>query len=223
MSFNSLDSKTSPHSWHSTYSDSSSRETICTRGCLHSSGLTFCWGDRDGWLGVINLSTAQFWRGNVAFCPELAIFCGGKQRVVKYLKKAVVGQSDQTDPLPRKRTSYSACFGTKIHFGHEARYFWAARDRVRRRRDPRSARQQRRRLYCPARKRLKLSGRNYLLTCFGEALLRIASSRCADAGGATFPCRTISLALSSFPYRALLAPSSERSVEPSSDTPANSP
>ena len=35
MSLNSLDSKTSPHSRHSTYSDSSSRLTICTRGCLH--------------------------------------------------------------------------------------------------------------------------------------------------------------------------------------------
>lgn|SRR5580704_67339 len=35
MSLNSLDSKTSPHSRHSTYSESSSRLTICTRGCLH--------------------------------------------------------------------------------------------------------------------------------------------------------------------------------------------
>src|SRR5271154_3691398 len=57
MSFNSLDSKTSPHSWHSTYSASSSRETICTRGCLHWSGLIFFLGDCDGRLGVINLPT----------------------------------------------------------------------------------------------------------------------------------------------------------------------
>ena len=57
MSFNSLDSKTSPHSWHSIYSESSSRETICTRGCLHCSGLTFFWEDGEGWLSVINVST----------------------------------------------------------------------------------------------------------------------------------------------------------------------
>src|SRR5882724_1455283 len=35
MSLNSLDSKTSPHSWHSTNSASSSRATTRTRGCLH--------------------------------------------------------------------------------------------------------------------------------------------------------------------------------------------
>src|ERR1035438_4719564 len=34
MSLNSLDSNISPHSLHSTNSDSSSRLTICTRGCL---------------------------------------------------------------------------------------------------------------------------------------------------------------------------------------------
>src|SRR5208337_3570203 len=34
MSLNSLDSKISPHSLHSTNSASSSRLTICTRGCL---------------------------------------------------------------------------------------------------------------------------------------------------------------------------------------------
>ena len=34
MSLNSLDSKISPHSLHSTNSESSSRLTICTRGCL---------------------------------------------------------------------------------------------------------------------------------------------------------------------------------------------
>ena len=34
MSLNSLDSKISPHSLHSTNSQSSSRLTICTRGCL---------------------------------------------------------------------------------------------------------------------------------------------------------------------------------------------
>src|SRR5205085_5151972 len=35
MSLNSLASKTSPHSLHSTNSLSSSRATTCTRGCLH--------------------------------------------------------------------------------------------------------------------------------------------------------------------------------------------
>jgi hypothetical protein len=69
MSFNSLASKTSPHSWHSTYSDSSSRETICTRGCLHCSGLTFFGGDCDGWLDIINLPTIHLLRGNVRFAP----------------------------------------------------------------------------------------------------------------------------------------------------------
>jgi hypothetical protein len=69
MSFNSLASKTSPHSWHSTYSDSSSRETICTRGCLHCSGLTFFGGDCDGWLDIINLPTIHLSRGNVRFAP----------------------------------------------------------------------------------------------------------------------------------------------------------
>ncbi len=34
MSSNSLESKTSPHSWHSTYSTSSSRATTRTFGCL---------------------------------------------------------------------------------------------------------------------------------------------------------------------------------------------
>src|ERR1019366_10048187 len=62
-----------------------------------------------------------------------------------------------------------------------------------------------------------------LLVCRAAALLRSASSGCADAGAPTFPSRTISLALNSFPYRALLAPSSERMVEPSSDNPANNP
>src|SRR5262249_8301561 len=44
MSLNSLDSKTSPHSRHSTYSASSSRLTICTRGCLHTVVICFSEG-----------------------------------------------------------------------------------------------------------------------------------------------------------------------------------
>src|SRR5437660_1086373 len=51
MSFNSVASKISPHSMHSTNSASSSRATICTRGCLHAS-LLVLWGD--GGVGIIN-------------------------------------------------------------------------------------------------------------------------------------------------------------------------
>src|SRR5712692_6811310 len=82
MSFNSLDSKTSPHSWHSTYSDSSSRETICTRGCLHCSRLTLFGGDCDGWLDIITCRLFTLER-KCAFCSELAIFCGGEMKDVK--------------------------------------------------------------------------------------------------------------------------------------------
>src|ERR1700721_3134202 len=53
MSLNSVDSKMSPHSRHSTNSASSSRATICTRGCLHSLAETLS-GDCGGGLGVIN-------------------------------------------------------------------------------------------------------------------------------------------------------------------------
>src|SRR5437762_444348 len=50
---NSLDSKISPHSLHSTNSQSSSRLTICTRGCLQ--GCCFCTlAGGDGDLEVIN-------------------------------------------------------------------------------------------------------------------------------------------------------------------------
>src|SRR5882724_11687603 len=54
MSLNSLDSKISPHSLHSTNSESSSRATICTRGCLHGGMLLFFSGSWDGGDGVIN-------------------------------------------------------------------------------------------------------------------------------------------------------------------------
>src|SRR5260370_5674053 len=53
----------------------------------------------------------------------------------------------------------------------------------------------------------------FFFTCFPRGPPRIASSGRADAGGATFPSRTISLPLSSFPYRALSAPSSDRNLE----------
>jgi len=53
MSLNSLDSKTSPHSLHSTNSESSSRPTICTRGCLQGCLVSRSWGGA-GDLEVIN-------------------------------------------------------------------------------------------------------------------------------------------------------------------------
>jgi len=81
MSFNSLASKTSPHSWHSTYSDSSSRETICTRGCLHCSGLTFFGGGGDGWLDIINLPTVHLSRGNVHFVLNGRYFAASGSRM----------------------------------------------------------------------------------------------------------------------------------------------
>lgn len=59
ISLNSLDSNTSPHSLHSTYSESSSRDTICTCGCLQWSGLTFCLEDCEGWIGVMASRTVR--------------------------------------------------------------------------------------------------------------------------------------------------------------------
>ena len=55
MSLNSLDSKISPHSRHSTNSSSSWRATICTRGCLHfSMSFLSLRGACEGGMGVIN-------------------------------------------------------------------------------------------------------------------------------------------------------------------------
>ncbi len=53
MSLNSLDSKISPHSLHSTNSESASRLTICTRGCLQGCGGPAL-GRAEGGLTVIN-------------------------------------------------------------------------------------------------------------------------------------------------------------------------
>src|SRR5579864_4786034 len=69
MSLNSLDSKISPHSLHSTNSESSSRLTICTRGCLHGGFTLPVWEEVD--LNVINpegLQTSKRRRGT--FSPE---------------------------------------------------------------------------------------------------------------------------------------------------------
>src|SRR2546426_12098591 len=58
ISLNSLDSNTSPHSRHSTNSESSSRDTMRTRGCLHSAvaSLLGNWGRRD-WLHKSGLNS----------------------------------------------------------------------------------------------------------------------------------------------------------------------
>src|SRR5258708_39543395 len=82
MSFNSLGPKTAPHSWHSTYSDSSSRDTIFTRGWLYCSRLTLFGGVCDGWLDIITCRLFTLER-KCAFCTELAIFCGGEIKDVK--------------------------------------------------------------------------------------------------------------------------------------------
>src|ERR1700741_5688742 len=57
----------------------------------------------------------------------------------------------------------------------------------------------------------------------GETLFSIPIPSCPDAGTPTLPSRTISFALSSLPYILRFALPSDRSVEPSRDTPANSP
>src|SRR5262249_15341044 len=54
MSLNSLESKTSPHSWHSTNSASSSRATTRTRGCLQTCSMLILWGGNlAGWVVLI--------------------------------------------------------------------------------------------------------------------------------------------------------------------------
>src|SRR5579864_7732877 len=71
ISLNSLDSKISPHSLHSTNSASSSRLTICTRGCLQGCFvLTFCGGA--GNLGVIfqDCTSGTSAEGWWSFSPE---------------------------------------------------------------------------------------------------------------------------------------------------------
>jgi hypothetical protein len=78
ISLNSLDSKMSPHSLHSTYSESSSRETICTCGCLQSSRLIFCWLGCEGCLGVIAVAKCVAMEGGCSvLCSKLAVFCDG--------------------------------------------------------------------------------------------------------------------------------------------------
>src|SRR5262245_54159997 len=57
MSLNSLESKTSPHSWHSTNSASSSRATTRTRGCRQSFFISVvsggCFAVGEVWIVLI--------------------------------------------------------------------------------------------------------------------------------------------------------------------------
>src|SRR5437868_3711364 len=57
----------------------------------------------------------------------------------------------------------------------------------------------------------------------GEYLVNSASISCAVAGAATLPCRRISFTETSRPYNFRFARLSGRKVEPSRETPANSP
>jgi len=77
MSLSSLDSKTSRHSRHSTNSASSSRLTICTRGCLQGCFSALC-GREDG-CGVINPGASPLFNraeGQIRGIPGiLALLC----------------------------------------------------------------------------------------------------------------------------------------------------
>src|SRR3954465_15038238 len=83
MSLNSLDSKISPHSLHSTYSESSSRDTICTRGCLHGCAGGFAVADGGG-MGVINPVYAPG-PGGQGKSPEIGRIFSFVRAVVKSL------------------------------------------------------------------------------------------------------------------------------------------
>jgi hypothetical protein len=72
MSLNSLESKTSPHSLHSTNSDSSSRPTICTRGCLQAGFLSGVGGAGD--LDVIIREGSRQIRADGCVCREFPVF-----------------------------------------------------------------------------------------------------------------------------------------------------
>src|SRR5206468_10929155 len=74
ISLNSLDSNTSPHSRHSTNSESSSRDTMRTRGCLHSAMLLLFSGTEDGVIGFIDSVFAPARAGQVNVAGRLAAF-----------------------------------------------------------------------------------------------------------------------------------------------------
>src|SRR5579883_1318538 len=58
---------------------------------------------------------------------------------------------------------------------------------------------------------------------FGDFWFKYATIFCAEGGTATAPLEMIASASSFFPYSRSLSPLSGRTVEPSSETPANSP
>src|SRR5207245_10893095 len=74
LSLNALDSNTAPHSRHSTNSESSSRDTMRTRGCLHSAMLLLFSGTEDGGIGFINPVFAPARAGQVNIAGRLAAF-----------------------------------------------------------------------------------------------------------------------------------------------------
>src|SRR5437016_6277424 len=84
MSLNSLESKTSPHSWHSTNSASSSRATMRTRGCLQTFFIAVVSEDffaiGDVWIGFIfgsrhdspaPLSNSGYFYAGIAACQDI--------------------------------------------------------------------------------------------------------------------------------------------------------
>src|SRR5205807_9306747 len=79
MSRNSLASKISPHSRHSTNSASSSRATICTRGCLHSGMSLLFSGNSDGGIGFIDPGCFPARAGRDEICRNL---CGILDRLL---------------------------------------------------------------------------------------------------------------------------------------------
>ena len=92
MSLNSLDSKISPHSLHSTYSESSSRDTICTRGCLHG-GLGSFAGADGGEMGVINPVYERPCPGGKGKTPEIGRILSLSEAVVNSLPHKVIFHS----------------------------------------------------------------------------------------------------------------------------------
>ena len=92
MSLNSLDSKISPHSLHSTYSESSSRDTICTRGCLQGCAGGFV-GAAGGGMGVINPVNERPAREGKGKTPEIGRILSLGEAVVKYLPHKVISRS----------------------------------------------------------------------------------------------------------------------------------
>jgi hypothetical protein len=125
MSFNSLDSNTSPHSWHSTYSDSSSRETILTLGCLHCSGVSFFSEDGDCRLNVINLATVEPCE-EIGFPPEIPAILRRLAQDVKYDRTPFQDHREPpTKPMKRQGTRYHQAFGLRCFLRVPSCRWWS--------------------------------------------------------------------------------------------------